>query len=185
MKQEKVLYESDEAARYVTGIKGWVDIHGHYHGNNEHMARYCSSTHKLCECGQEMTKSYTRCDSCREKAAIQRYSELPRAEWGEGMVYSEAADTYFSEWDEIEDHCEEHGCAIEDLRLLNCDPQYLGQIDSDHWEDVLPEDWGYHELPDAICEALDKLNAAIRDQPPISWYPGKTAVQLPSEAKAA
>lgn len=35
--------------------------------------------------------------------------------------------------------------------------------------------------PDHIGDDTDALNAAIRDEPPLSWYPGEEAVILPPD----
>lgn len=42
-----VMYESTEAAS-IEAVTGWVDPHGRFWGKDEHMARYCGSTHRHC-----------------------------------------------------------------------------------------------------------------------------------------
>ena len=44
--------------------------------------------------------------------------------------------------------------------------------------DRLPEDG---EVSDRLMAAFDALNAAIREEPPLSWYPGEEAVILPPD----
>ena len=45
MEELRIMYDSPEAAKYLTNLKGWVDINGKYFGNSkdsEHSARYSS-----------------------------------------------------------------------------------------------------------------------------------------------
>jgi hypothetical protein len=79
--QEMVLYDSPEAAQFVTGISGWVNRHGMFYGNGkdaEDMARWSGCTHKKCECGNIMEKRWTMCDVCRERNSIERYKDRER-----------------------------------------------------------------------------------------------------------
>lgn len=178
--KEVILYDSDKATRYVTGISGWVDRNGLFYGDNkdsERGARYSGCTHRICKCGNQMEKRYTACAVCRENAAVERHKKRERKEWDENRpAYSEACDRYFYSWDDIEDYlmdCEP--CSKEDLRLIICQPVYLTQIDTDYWEGDLPEDG---EVPDAVVEALNALNRAIEQAEPVAWEPGKYAVTL-------
>lgn len=178
--KEVVLYGSADAARYVTGISGWVDRNGMFYGDNkdsEHLARYSGCTHRICECGKQMEKHYTKCSSCRENAAVERHRNRERKEWdGSRPIYSEACDRYFHSWDDVEDYLEDcKSCTKEDLRLLICRPVYLGKIDEDWWADDLPDEG---ELPDAVMAALNALNEAIDKAGEVAWEPGKFAVDL-------
>ena len=62
-KMEQLLYNDEKSARFVEGIKGWVDKDGRFFGNDklsEHMARYSSCTHIVCGCGEIMPKGWTK-----------------------------------------------------------------------------------------------------------------------------
>lgn len=183
MKTEKqIIYDDENAARFVENIKGWVDINNRFCGNNpdsEHMARWSSCTHKKCECGKLMTKGWTKCDECRTKAEIERYNQLPFKEYNGDLVYSHLADKYFRDSDEIEDYCADEEIDPKDLRLVFCEPNEFSQIDSDYWEDVLPED-SEGELPTKLQEALDNLNKVISEMPPASYCPSKTRTEYRS-----
>ena len=183
MEKEKILYSDERAATYVTDIKGWIDKDRIFYGDGEraeHRARYSSCTHIICECGAEMRKGWTKCDRCREKARVERYEAMPQQEWdGETPLYCDATDEYFFDASDIEERLEE-GVT---LQLIICKPQHLSYIDADHWEDVLPEDHGYHDLPSPVQKALDTLNQAIRDAAPISWIPGKFATTYNADDK--
>lgn len=172
-----ILTSSDEAAKFVTDIKGWVSRDGRFYGDDERLARWAGATHIICECGKPARKSYTCCDECQSKRATERWLALPIVVWDEVTplcIYQD--DTYFFGLDEVIDHCEANDLDIENLQLVVCEPSHLRQIDEDYWEDELPEDG---ELPTPIQLALDALNKAIEEHgDEISWHGGKQRVQL-------
>lgn len=185
MKTEKekiVLNTSNEAATFKTGISGWVDRHGRFFGNDEHMARWSGATHVVCsDCGKPVSKTWLVCADCRAKGGIDRYHKMPRKEWdGETPLYSHTADKYFSDADELTDHLEEFECTEESLRLIICEPIHLRQIDEDHFCGDLPEDG---ELPEDVLNALEDLNKVIKEQEPVGWTPGGYAAIMPDEGK--
>jgi len=175
MDKETVLYSSDEAAKFVTGIEGWVSKNGHFWGENEHMARYEGCTHIDCDdCGKPIeVRGYTICDECRLKKSIEKYHSMPKLKWdGEAPLYSDSGDEYFFDEDSLLDYLSENDCSIESLRLIVCEPEKFREIESDHFCDELPEDG---ELPSSLEIALEELNKVIRKQPPSAWFPGKHA----------
>ena len=173
----QILKTSDEAAKFVTGISGWLDRHGRFFGKEEDMARWSGCTHIICpDCGKPTPKGYLRCSICREKSAIERYEQMERKEWdGETPLYSESADEYFFSEDELLDYLESYGETKQALRLIICEPIYLRQVDTDYFCDELADDG---ELPEAVINALNNLNVVIRDEDPVSWMPGKYAIDL-------
>ena len=69
--KEQILYTSDEVAKHVTNIEGWVDRHGRFWGKDEHMARWSGCTHIICpSCGNPTSRNYTICSDCRNKKAL-------------------------------------------------------------------------------------------------------------------
>lgn len=182
-KEKIILAESDEAAKYVTGISGWVDRHGNFHGKSEEMARYYSSTHKRCEeCTEIIRKGYRFCVDCREKKDIERYSKLERKVWdGESYLYSDRDDIYLADSQELKDYLDEHQIeSVGSLRLIICEPEYFRKIDESYWEDDLPEDT---ELPKSVLSALEKFNAALKDAGIVSWMPGKYAAIIDNQTE--
>lgn len=179
MKKEKetMMYDSLEAATFVTNISGWIDKDGRFFGNNkdsEHMARYSSCTHMRCECGELMTKGWTKCEKCRSISDIEKYNKLTFKEWnGKDIVYSELVNKYFNDSDEIEYYCADEEIDPKDLRLLLCYPNEFREIESDYWEDVLPEE-SEGELPKKLQEALIVFNEVIKSLSPASYSPSKT-----------
>jgi len=169
-----VLYDSPEAASVQT-VTGWVDRHGRFWGNDEHMARWCGATHEKCpKCGAvKGMRSY--CEPCHKAAETEKWLAMPREPWdGVAMLYSEAHDRYFSDIEEVADYCNDSESNVEALRLIICKPNMARPIEpEDHFIDDLPEDG---ELPVALQEAFAALNDAILAcKEPLSWSPGKTA----------
>ena len=179
MTDKIIMYDSPEAAHYVTDLKGWVNSKGQYCGDksdSEHLARWSGCTHEVCECGEPRTKHWLKCDSCREKKAIGKYNSLDAKEWnGEGMIYSEVYDKYFSDIQSAEEYTEEIECKLSDLRLLICEPQYLHPIQDDYWLDDLPEDG---DISGTIKKALDEFNEILKAEGPVSYVPGKYRVEI-------
>jgi hypothetical protein len=182
MKEEKmVLSTSDEAARHVENVPGWVSRQGRFYGKDERAARYDGCTHVPCEdCGTPIPKGgWTVCRSCRGTRDLKRYLARERKPYEGGMVYSDSEDKYFDSLDDAMEYAEDEGEELEDLRLLLCVPNYAKEIDSDQWADDLPDD-ADGELPAELLAALEAFNAAIRKGKFIlSWSPGKYAVELP------
>lgn len=176
-----ILNTSDEAARFVTNISGWVSRDGLFFGKDERTARWSGCTHVACEtCGTPTPKGYLICDACRSKKDAEKYEAREKRKWdGPEMAYSEAVDKYFTDWDEAEDYCEQEEWSMESLRLVICEPNYAREVESDFWCDDLAEDG---ELPPGLEKALEELNSYIRDEKIIlSWSPGKYAVDLSAE----
>jgi hypothetical protein len=171
---EVILFDSPEAAQPWTQ-EGWKSRDGYFYAD-ERAARYSGCTHRPCEeCGAPTPKMYVYCDSCRETRDVARYEAMPEAPWdGNQMVYSETLDRYFSDPDEAEDWLDDEGQNLASLRLVLCEPCRVGLLDIDYLCDELPEDG---EAPDEVLEAMDAFNAATKDII-LSWYPGKTRLQV-------
>lgn len=168
-----IFPESDEAAKFVTGLSGWVDRDGRFWGNDENMARYSGSTHKHCECGAVIERiSY--CVACERRRDIEKYQNAQKIEWDHKTpLYSQRNDEYLFDKDDLINLMEE--CQVTDpdeLELFICQPNRLREIESDQWCDDLPVDG---ELPSEVEAALEVFNAALRAAEPVSWSPGKFA----------
>jgi hypothetical protein len=174
-----VMRDSPEAASIKT-VTGWVSRTGRFFGQDERLARYDGCTHQKCSTeGCEAIieiRGFTICDACRHAKDLAKFNAMPRKEWdGTGMIFSDAHDKYFNDLWEAQDALED-GETLADLRLIICEPNFLRQVDVDHWNDDLPED--VDELPDAVSDALEALNKAIDAAGPVSWHPGKFSVDL-------
>ena len=178
-----ILYNSDEVASHRTGLSGWVDRHGRYWGNDEHMARWSGCTHRECSCGNIYEKAWIKCPKCIEKDKKEKYDSYEEIDWdGETPLYSHKCDEYFFDEeslfeyvDEYQDECDY--LSFKDMQLVICKPNYLREIDSEYFCDDLPEDG---ELDNEMLEAIDKLNEIIKKQPPVSWRPGNKKPKLSS-----
>lgn len=168
-----IFPESDEAAKFVTGISGWVDRDGHFWGNDERMARYSGSTHRHCDCG-EVVEQRSYCIACHRRKEIENYKNAQKIEWDhETPLYSQAHDKYLFDKDDLFDlMCETEVTDPDELELFICESVKLSHIDGDYWDDDLPED---HDLPDNVQSALDALNKAIIEAGTVSWFPGQVA----------
>lgn len=172
--KQVVMADSEEAASIKT-VTGWVSRTGRYWGDDERMARYDGSTHRLCECGT-VVEQRSFCRVCSERNEHEKYLAMPAVAWdGEVPLNLHGTDTYFFDNDSLLDHCADNGCQPQDLPLVICVPKYARKIDgSEHYCDDLPEDG---ELPAELEEAFRVLNAAIQAcTTPLCWYPGKHSV---------
>lgn len=172
--EQVVMADSEEAASIKT-VTGWVSRTGRFWGNDEHMARYDGSTHKVCECG-EVVENRSYCRKCRERKEHEKYLAMPAVAWdGEAPLNLHGTDTYFFDEDSLLDHCADEGCQPKDLPLVICIPEYAKEIDAnEHYADYLLEDG---EVPPEIEEAFQVLNATIRAcTTPLCWYPGTQSV---------
>lgn len=95
------------------------------------------------------------------------------------MIYSDAADRWFRDLDEVEDFCNSSGATPALLRLQLSEPVYASAIDpNDHLCDELGED---QDIPAELEDAFEKLNEAIRNYgKPLSYQPSKFALDLDS-----
>jgi hypothetical protein len=164
MKNEEiiVLDTSDEAAQLKT-VTGWFSRNGRFYGNDEKLARFDGCTHKKCECGNLMTRSYIKCDSCRAKLVREEYFKLQFVEWksaGTNPVCIYRENEYFFDDDSIEDYLSENEMQPEDLMLVVCSPNYTHTIDSSVWEDVLAED---QDIPKELQEKINEVNVSLKN----------------------
>lgn len=186
---ETILPSDERAARKVT-VTGWLSRDGRFYGDDERLARWAGSTHAVCEaCGTTTTKSWTKCEACREKADIERFSAMPEAPWdGKAMLYSDRFDAFYSEPSDALEALDTHepdedseggGETLADARLVICRPQYA-RISVDNFEDVLPRDEA--DPPQELFDAINAFNKAMENVV-LSWEPGRFRIKLDAEGK--
>jgi len=178
-----ILYTSDEAAAYQTGLRGWVSRTGYFFGDNkdsEKLARYSGCTHVLCQhCGKPTPKAWSACRECRDRQRKEKYLEMPAKKWdGETPLYSEYNGKFYGDIAIAQEDAYDDQIGLDDMMLIICDPVYLSPICEDLWGDELPEDG---ELPDRIRKALNEFNRILKDFGPVSWQPGKFRVDISQE----
>ena len=111
--KEPIRYE-DAAERRT--VEGWVcKACRRWWGEDEHMARWCCSTDQPCACGNRRTKHYTVCDSCREKAELERWLKKERRPYDGGFLYSDALSRYFDDADDVAADIAEAIGAVNDI----------------------------------------------------------------------
>lgn len=179
-----IMYDSPEAAKLKTGIKGWVSGAGYFYGNEEHLARWNGCTHLKCkECGTPHRKSYTICKKCRDKKQELKekevYGSMEVVVWNEDVpVCSCGSDNYFNSWDEIYSHCDEFECSVRSLRLVICEGIALPEIDiNDHFCDAMHEDQCSDDIDQDILDAADELNRLIKKARPMVYHEGDKAIK--------
>lgn len=171
--EKPIFPESEEAAKFVTGVSGWVDRKGVFFGADERLARYSGSTHRHCDCGA-VVEQRSYCMACSRSKDIEEYNNATKIEWDhETPLYSQTHDKYLFDKDDLFDlMCEAQVTDPDELELFICEPVKLGEIQRDYWVDDLPEDG---ELPPEVEAALEAFNAVIRESEPVGWSPGKFA----------
>lgn len=175
-----IFIDSPEAAELKT-VTGWMSRNGIFCGDDEKLARIHGYTHVHCECGNDHEKGY--CADLWRLLEKKEFATYPLKPWDKSTVAVNllGADHYFYDFESLVDYVGDSGISdLSELRLVHCDGHGLTEIDYDHWTDDLAEDG---ELPDAVYEALKKLNEAIRNEGDVCWLPSKTAVDLSDEQK--
>lgn len=174
---DKVLYESDEAAQIKT-VTGWFSRFGRF-CSDEHSARYDGCTHQTCDCGNEMHRGWTKCDSCRLVISTARFEAMPEVAYNDQPVVLFESDRYFFCIEDIEQYCEDEDLKIEDLQLVACVPNKATYISVDDWWcDDLPEDTYVSELHPEIHELETKINKLIQEGITLSWSEGKERIKI-------
>lgn len=176
-----IMYDSDEAAKYETRtVTGWFGRDGKFYGDDERIARYCNSTHRLCQCGELVERSGF-CRPCWENDLRLKWELLPTRAWdGTTPICLYNGDEYFFNDTDLDEYCEENGLRPENLMLVHCDPCIGRDIDEDDFADEIP-DGG--ELPDSVLKAMREFNAVLNEARPFSWEPGDRRVIIASAGK--
>ena len=172
-----VLSTSDEAAKYETRtLTGWWSRNGLFCGEMEGNARYDGCTHRPCsECGEPVQKYYVVCEECREKKKRERYDSFPKKKHEEGMLYSMLTNEYYHSIEYVEDDIDEYDLKLEDMMLLHTKPLVFHEIDTDVWEEDIPEDY---EFTDEMHKIIEEFNEKLGKIPSPGWESINVAVDL-------
>lgn len=173
-----VMMDSDEAASIQT-LTGWVSRDGRFWGDDERMARWSGATHRKCKNKPDdhpIHRTHSYCEECHRESRQAKFAALERAAWaGEPLVIFDD-DTYFFDVESLVDYCWENSVFPSELQLLICEPNYPPEFDlAQHCEEIMPEGDDYFCLPQAIRDAAEALNKAIKESGPISWIGGERA----------
>lgn len=185
MSEEKiVMYDSDEAATFQTGISGWVSRDGYFMGggkDSEHLARWRGCTHLRCDCGAIHSKSWTKCDACIQKSRLKKFNSFPSQAWDESVpvcIFDD--DKFFFSLSELEDWAEDEEIQIESMNFVICEPEPLRELDLDYFEQSIPQDMDPEDaLSHELLEAVNRLNTIIRNHAPTCWYPANVRALIP------
>jgi len=174
-----ILRDSEEAAKFVTGISGWVSAKGHFYGKDESLARYDGMTHKKCvKCDALVEKewAYNVCHPCldiqisekhMEKELIKYYPEL--------VVVIQGTDIYCFNEESLFDYLSDNDYEAGPVHLEVCEPNHMNHIDVyGLWENIIPLDSDAGSVIDEdLLIMIDKVNEKIKNHAPLSWQPGK------------
>jgi hypothetical protein len=177
----------EEAATFVTGIKGWVcKTCGRFYGDGngaEHIARWCCAGNLKCAtdgCEARVERGgWTVCDACREKHTKEKWLAMPEVPWdGETPLVLFDDDRYFFGTDELESYLDDLDLEMDDLMLVVCVPEEKPHFEMhDLFQDYLPEDMDLEMEPTEINKIV---NQWIEDNAPAVWIAGKTRPTLAS-----
>jgi len=187
--KDKIVLPDDPIAATQQTMTLWVSRDGLAYVD-EAMARWRGATHVPCsKCGSPAEKPYTYCSACRDKLRQERFDSLEVVEWdGTSPLMEFESDPFFWDMDEVEEYL--YNCLSEEgtdfdpasFRLVLCEPCPPPQVDLDAlFEESLPEDKSAADLPQAIWEAAEALNEAIKKYAPYSWRESRKAVRLAPE----
>ena len=176
MNKNIILEDSPNAAVKET-IEVWKSSKGNYFLTEE-SARIDGRTHVHCKvCNKIVELPYVICIECRYKNSYENYLKRTSMDWDyETPIYSEIAERYFNNEEELLDYCEEFNYQPEDLQLLICEPIYANPIDYDYYyENSLPDD---SYLPNDLVKLFIELNKKIEFGKFLLGYePSKYAVR--------
>jgi len=181
-----ILADDPSSARAVTGVTGWIDRVGMFHGHGleaKLRAQQAGATHVLCTgCKLPVRKPVVKCMACRTTEATEKFFARARRMWtGDEPVFSETAEEYFNSDEELDDYCGEHSTTREALRLRLCTEVPYPQLDEEHFY-LGTEDLDL-ELPKDLYDALNTLNIIAARSHSGVWLPSKYRMTLYGEVQ--
>jgi len=178
MKSEKIIKYTDDNLFTVTNLTfknrngdevtetGYIDLDGRV-WDNEHMARYCSCTHYVCECGEIYSKT-SYCEKCHSKKETERFMKFPSVIWdGISPIFHKDSEKVFTDMGEIEDYCEENEIKIQDLKFCSAETRYAYELDP---TDIYQDDLYEGEVPTELEEIFEELNEKLKEKQIILSY---------------
>lgn len=181
-----ILAEDDEAAKLMT-VTGWVSRNRRFYGDDERLARWDGSTHKLCDrCNQPYERN-SYCSLCSSLRTREKYDSLPFVEWdGETPLCLYDSDEWFFDEDDIINYVEDNDLSYDDLLLEVCRPQTAWELELDEiYCDILAEDRTIDDTHGKLQELIKPYNDYIKEnKPALSWVgSGKRTSYKPSDEK--
>lgn len=180
---KKVIFPDDpDAAKFVTGLSGWVSANGRYLGNDEgseEAARYDGCTNYKCkECGRSTYKGWKICIECKHQKLIEKCAKSEKVVWDEETpIYSHTDDVFFYCLDDLVDYMDlnDDKRSVNELCLALCEKISLSPIDAEFYYSELPDNMF---PPSSLLEAISEFNKKIKDIF-VGWSPTKKWIEDP------
>lgn len=120
---------------------------------DERAASYDNYTHDKCnKCGEIIRKN-SYCSPCADKKEIENFEKMPVKKYDNTWpIFSIAADEYFFDEESLVDHSLESGVSIDSLMLTDCFEDRPRELEMDHFNDGLYEEFENSELENLIDE---------------------------------
>ncbi len=133
------------------------------------IASYENYTHFKCkECG-EVERKNSYCRPCADKKEIENFEKMPVKKYDNTWpLFSRSADKYFFDDESLVDHSLESGVSIDSLMLTDCFEDRPSELEMDHFNDGLYEEFENSELENLIDEFNENAKNIL-----LGYRPGK------------
>ena len=156
---------------------------------DKRQAVYACAIGSVClECGKHISgKTYTKCDTCRDKAEEECYLKLEEVKWdGTTPLTIYMSDKYFFGIEDIESFLEDCDpeIPVEDLNLVVCENESPPEFELSEYlvdflpEGTTPEDLENKEGEHSTKEVEDIVNDWLYGIKRKVWYPSNKRVSL-------
>lgn len=183
MQNKTIILEDSPNAAVKETIEVWKSAKGNYYLTEE-SARIDGRTHIHCrDCNEIVELPYVICNKCRAKRNNDAYLSRTSLDWDYMTpIYSEEAERYFNNEEELLNYCDEYDHKPEDLQLLLCEPIYAEPIDYEYYySNSLPDD---SNLPTELEKLFIELNEKIEFGKYLLGYePSKFSVKQYQECR--
>lgn len=189
--EKKILYKDaaiqrtakvfDDNGSVLKEFEIWQGVKDNKFSTDEHRIRINNCTHHECNCGKEIENNgWQACQDCRHEQRMKKYREMQQVPWGSFPVVIFDGDQYFFDEEEFLEYCENEDISPEDLNLCVAEPNHMGEIDTDYWSCIIPEE-NDDPFSKEFHEGLKALNELIKNHAPISYSQGHKRTKYVSE----
>lgn len=186
--EEIIMFDAENIVEYRTNLEGWTGKDNLYHGKGkegEKRARLANSTHKKCPNCSGIVEHRHSCQSCYNISDKDRFLSKEAIEWdGESMMCNYDSDEFFSDMDEVWDHCQSNDDDFTTIRLIHCEKKVkISEINIDEMNEEYctnDGDLGVSHYHPEIAKKVDELNNLIENAKPVIWFPTNKRISFDS-----